>query len=96
MMQTSNNIIIIIKFVHSAYMREPCPVPCTNSLLSIMIHIDSTHIHVSHVQSNPLKDPPRKGHCILNLSIEDTVSGPKNYHSLLIIENLREEDNLYY
>ena len=39
------------------------------------------------------KDPQRKGYCMLNLSIRDTVSlwGPKNYHSL---ENLREENNL--
>ena len=28
------------------------------------------------------KDPPRKGHCMLNLSIRDTVWGPKNYHFL--------------
>ena len=43
-----------------------------------------------------IKDPPRKGHCMLDLSIRDTVWGPKNYHSLyfLFIKNLREEDNL--
>ena len=29
-----------------------------------------------------IKDPPRKGHCMLDLSIRDTVWTPKNYHSL--------------
>ena len=29
-----------------------------------------------------IKDPPRKGHCMLDLSIRDTIWGPKNYHSL--------------
>ena len=41
-----------------------------------------------------IKDPPRKGHCMLNLSIVGHCLG--NYHFLwfLFIENLREEDNL--
>ena len=29
-----------------------------------------------------IEDPPRKGHCMFDLSIGDTVWGPKNYHSL--------------
>ena len=43
-----------------------------------------------------IKDPPREGHCMLDLSIGDTIWGPKNYHSLyfLFTENLREEHNL--
>ena len=43
-----------------------------------------------------IKDPLRKGYCMLNLSTRDTVWSPKNYHFLLFlfIENLRKEDNL--
>ena len=41
----------------------------------------------------PIVDPPRKGHCMLDLSIKVIAQGPKNY-SPYNIENLREEDNL--
>ena len=27
----------------------------------------------------PIVDPPKLGHCIINLSTKDTVRGPKNY-----------------
>ena len=29
-----------------------------------------------------IKDPPRKGHSMLDLYTKDTAQGPKNYHSL--------------
>ena len=30
----------------------------------------------------PIVDPPRKGHCMLDLSIKDTARGPKKLLSL--------------
>ena len=39
-------------------------------------------------------EPPRKGHCMLDLSVKDIAQGPKNYSPYSSIENLREEDNL--
>ena len=55
-------------------------------------------VHFLYTVEPLIKDPPRKGHCMLNLSIWGTVCvwSPKNYYSLwfLLIENLGEEDNL--
>ena len=49
------------------------------------IHYVMEHllVHIPVYTGEPLiKDPPRKGHCMLDLSIKDTARGPKNYHSL--------------
>ena len=35
--------------------------------------------HNSNTVEPPIVDPPKQGHCIINLSIKDTVRGPKNY-----------------
>ena len=46
----------------------------------------------------PIVDPPRKGHCMVDLSIKDTARRPKKITfpivSIQCIENLREEDNV--
>ena len=50
-------------------------------------------VHLLVTSETITVEPPRKGHCTLDLSTKDIVQGQKNY-SPYSIENLWEEDNL--
>ena len=60
------------------------------------LFIDKANIDNMLQYSHKINNPPKKGHCMFDLSKKDTALGPKNYHSLYTsyIENLWEEDNL--
>ena len=34
---------------------------------------------ITYTVESPTADPPRKGHCMLDLSIKNIAQGPKNY-----------------